>query len=436
MKVTRRKLVMSTAAAISAAVWRPRFSVAQSASAAMTERVHHDLQTHAGFGLKHSGGDGDNATAGWVANRLRSAGYNVQVSTFDAPYYLQRAAFVASGDNRAAVLAQAPVIPTGAAGISAPLALVEAMDGPAPATIGDLRGRIALVQAPFGRHAALSPTRGFGASVLAAADAGAVAVIIITTGPTGEAIALNCPETPFVDVPVAILAPKDAAPFVAAARAGDIATLVTDGDPLTKPCMNVVARLERGPEWIAISTPRSGWFHCVAERGTGTAAFLEIADWARDRFPDKSIFLMNTGGHEYYFAGSHHALHEAPSPAATRAWMHIGATLAARDAEERNGEWVMLDTADPQRRVMASKDAAAAAEQGFHGLSGMSPPGLVQPQAGELSAFTDLGYTNAFAAIGVHRWFHTLGDTLDCVDARLVVPVIEAHQRTLELILG
>ena len=30
--------------------------------------------------------------------------------------------------------------------------------------------------------------------------------------------------------------------------------------------------------WIAISTPRSGWYGCVAERGTGTVAFLELAD--------------------------------------------------------------------------------------------------------------------------------------------------------------
>jgi Zn-dependent M28 family amino/carboxypeptidase len=54
-----------------------------------------------------------------------------------------------------------------------------------------------------------------------------------------------------------------------------------------------------------ISTPRSGWFDCVGERGTGTAVFLELARWAVDRFPDHSIHLVNAGAHEYYFAGSH-----------------------------------------------------------------------------------------------------------------------------------
>ena len=38
-----------------------------------------------------------------------------------------------------------------------------------------------------------------------------------------------------------------------------------------------------------------------------------------------------------------------------------------------------------------------------------------------------------FAVIGVHRWFHTPGDTLDCVNADLLVPVLEAHRRTIEL---
>ena len=58
--------------------------------------------------------------------------------------------------------------------------------------------------------------------------------------------------------------------------------------------------------------------------------------------------------------------------------------------------------------------------------------GIVQAQAGELSSFTDRGFDTAFACIGQHRWFHTLEDTLDCVDARLLLPVVRAHQATLE----
>ena len=164
--------------------------------------------------------------------------------------------------------------------------------------------------------------------------------------------------------------------------------------------------------------------------------FLELADWAVRRFPDHSIFLMNTGGHEYFFAGSHRALTQAPPPEKTVLWTHVGATLAARDARDENGREVMLDTADPGRSLMATDTARAAAAEAFRGLSGLATPTPVRAGAGELSTFTDKGYKTAFAVIGVHRWFHTPQDTLDKVDARLVVPVLQAHQRAMELLLG
>jgi hypothetical protein len=302
--------------------------------------------------------------------------------------------------------------------------------------VGDVRGCIALVVAPFGRHAALFPDRGIGLGVRAAADGGAVAVVIVTTGPSGEAIALNAPEEPFVPIPTAVLAPKHAAPFVSAASAGAEATLVLEGEATRRPCRNLVGRLERGDHWIAMSTPRTGWYGCVAERGTGTAVFLELADWAARRFPDHSVFVMNSGGHEYFFAGSHRVLDQAPPPEATAVWAHIGATLAARAAEDRGTEVVMLDTADPDRTLMATDAAREAATAGFAGIEGITGPVAVRPRAGELSTFTDLGYSHAFAVLGLHRWFHTVEDTLERVDADLLVPVLRAHQRAIELLVG
>jgi hypothetical protein len=232
-------------------------------------------------------------------------------------------------------------------------------------------------------------------------------------------------------MPLAILAPRLADPVAAAAREGREATLIVDGDATSRPCKNVVGRIERGPRWIAMSTPRSGWYHCVGERGTGQAAFLEIADWLAREYRGHSIFLMNTGGHEYFFAGSHHAIGEAPPPESTDAWAHIGATLAARDALLVDGEWRMLDSVDPERSSMATDKARAAVVAGFAGIERLDNPGVVRPQAGELSTFTDRGYDTAFACIGQHRWFHTTGDTIERVDARLLLPVVRAHQATI-----
>src|SRR5688572_1555981 len=419
MPTTRRELLQRFAfgaavGAVHAGLSRP--IAAQSDDAALLERVRADLSRHASFGDKFSGGPGDLATAAWIAGRLRTSGYEVAQSTFDAPFFVPRATRLITGATTVEVMAQAPVVPTGAAGVTAPLALVEGGDG-------DVRDRIAVIVLPSARHAALFADRGIGQTVMSVAKAGARALVIVTTGPTGEAIALNSPETPFVSIPAAVLAPKRAEPVVAAARSGATATLVLDGDATHRPSPNVIGTVRRGDRWLAISTPRSGWFGCVGERGTGTAVFLELADWAVQRFPNHSIFIMNTGGHEYFFAGSHRALTQAPPPGNTVLWTHVGATLAARDARDENGREVMLDTADPGRSLMATDTARAAAAEAFRGLSGLATPTPVRAGAGELSTFTDKGYTTAFAVIGVHRWFHTSQDTLERVDARLVVPV-------------
>ena len=397
------------------------------AAAGLEARIRADLEQHAAFGPKFSGGPGDVATAGWISGRLRDAGYRVEESAADMPFFIERSARLEVGPVSAPVVPQAPVVTTGSAGVTASLALAEG-------EVGDVRGRIAVLMTPFGRHAALFPNRGIGQTVTQIAEAGARAIVIVTNGPSGEAVALNAPEEPFVPVPTAVLAPKHAEPLVGAARSGAEATLVLDGEATHRPSPNIVAHIERGERWIVMSTPRSGWYDCVAERGTGTAAFLEIADWAVQRFPNHSVWLMNTGGHEYFFAGSHRVVDQAPPPEDTLVWAHVGATLAARGTEERNGRLVMLDIADPGRTLMASDAARDAAAEAFSGLSGLSTPTAIRPGAGELSAFTDRGYETAFAVLGLHAWFHTVEDTLERADAGLVVPVLRAHQRAIELL--
>jgi hypothetical protein len=85
---------------------------------------------------------------------------------------------------------------------------------------------------------------------------------------------------------------------------------------------------------------------------------------------------------------------------------------------------------------MATEKARDAVIASFAGLEGLENPGVVQSQAGELSTFTDMGFDKAFACIGQHRWFHTTGDTIDCVDARLLLPVVRAHQATIARLVG
>lgn len=394
----------------------------------VTARLRDDLVRHARFGGKRSGSPGDLLTAAWIAGRLRTAGYRVDELDFEAPFFVPRTVRLSTERVVLDLYAQMPAATTPPGGVTARLAPVRT-----EADAAGTGGKIAFIILPPGRHAALGRGgTGIGAMIDAAAAAGAVGAVIVTTGPSGEAVMLNAPEDRPMPLPVAIMAPRHSKHFAEAAASGAEAALTIDGELTRRPSKNVIARIERGRRWIVISTPRSGWFQCAGERGTGTAVFLELAAWAVERFPDHSIHLMNSGGHEYYFAGSHKVMHLAPPPQATDVWAHIGASLAVRDADESGLELRMLDTADPQRYVMATDNLKEAVAEGFQGIPELERAQPVRAGAGELSIFTDRGYPRCFAVIGVHRWFHTIEDTLERVDARLLTPVLQAHQRTIE----
>ena len=280
----------------------------------VSARIQADLERHASFGIKRSASPGDLATAAWIAERLRTSGYKVNVMDFEAPFLVERSTRLVSAGMTADLYAQPPCKTTGPKGVTARLALIRTQ-----ADAANTKGKIALLVLAPGRYAALGRgNAGIGAIVKAAATAGAAGVVIVTTGPSGEAALLNVPEEPGLPLPVAILAPKISMPFQEAAADGAEATLILDGQMTRRNSQNVIGRIERGNRWIAISTPRSGWFQCVGERGTGTAVFLELAAWAAGRFPNHSIHLMNTGGHEYYFTGSHKAMEAGASAAGNR----------------------------------------------------------------------------------------------------------------------
>jgi len=395
---------------------------------AITARIQADLEKHASFGVKKSASRGDLETARWIAERARELGYSVDLHDFPAPFFEERSVRLASEGMAVKLYAQTPAAVTGAKGVTARLALIRTS-----AEAANTKGKIAFLVLNSARHAALGRGNGgIGGTIQVAANAGALGVVIVTTGPSGEAILLNAPEDQTMPVPVAIMAPKESKSFQEAAAAGAEATFTVDGEATHRNSTNVIGRLQRGPRWIVISTPRSGWFDCVGERGTGTAVFLELAAWAVERFPNHSIHLVNAGGHEYYFAGSHKVMNLAPPPQATDIWAHIGASVAARDADESGSTLRMLDAADPQRSVMATTNLTAAVAEGFRGIRELERAQPVRADAGELSVFTDRGYSKCFAVLGLHRWLHTIADTIERVDARLVTPVLDAHKRTIE----
>lgn len=396
----------------------------------LTRQMTSDLKQHAAFGDKFTGGPGETATGDWIVDRLNALGFTVNRPRFNWPFFDVRKAELMVRSQAAEVIPQVVVVPTGPDGITEKLAVVRA-----DYEAGDTRGRIALIVASHKRYASLL-TPPIGPLVKLVEQAGAKAVVIVTTGPTGEAVALNTSgENPFVRIPTAVLASNDSEVFLQAAREGMPATLVIDGISEQRSTSNIIGTLDRGKRWLVLSTPRTGFFACVGERGTGTAAFLALAAWAIRRFPNTSLFVLNSGAHEYGAAGTKRALSVGPPPEQTALWSHIGAALATCDAHEFRDRLSLLPSADSMRLLMVTETLNSIVTETFKGITGLECPNVILPGAGELPEIVKHGYFHAFAVLGIHRWFHTRADTLDKVDARLLTPVVKAHQRTIEQVL-
>lgn len=411
-----RRTLLGAGASLLAA---PVFAAGPSKPELEAQRI---LERYYGFGDKASGGPGDTACGAWIESELKALGYKVERQAFDTPAY-EGEATLSSGKAKASLIPQAWVVPTPVDGITGRLRLSGGND------------RIAVLVLP---HARWSTAKGeVERRVLAAIKTGSEAVILVTTGPTGEAIALNAPvEKPLFDRPVAVLAPKDAEPFLQAAAQGDTATLRMSGRSFRRPAFNVTATMKprRNGKWLVLSTPRSGWFGCAGERGSGLAVWLMLAQWAaRARLP-VNIALVATSGHEYEYAGGERYIASvAPKAKDTALWVHLGANVAARDWHERGPLLGPLPSADPQRFLLAAPKLVPAVTQAFAGLPGLEKPYPSDPKqaAGELGSILAAGYDPAMGIFGTHRFHHTRSDDLRCVSPALIPPVVDAFAKVI-----
>ncbi|UAL08675.1 M28 family peptidase [Caulobacter segnis] len=385
------------------------------------------LERFAGFGIKASGGSGDTASGAWLEGDLTALGYRCERQTFEVPYAEVRKATVAAGDRVATVFPQAIVKTTGVEGLTLPLK-------PANAG-GSLDGAIALVVLPFSRWVSMAQPP-VDLALKDVFDRGAAAAVVVTTGPTGEAIGLNVSATkPGFQKPVVILAPKDAEPFVAAAKAGATVTLTVDAEVGRRPTFNLIGRLDRGAaKTLIVTTPRSGWFGCAAERGAGVAVWLSLAHALAAAKPGVNLEFVATSGHEYiYLGGEQYLEHHAPKPADTRLWVHIGASAAARDWHEL-ATLRPLPSADSQRVLTATPDLLDRTRAAFKGLNGLEAVYEANKAnaGGELVNVIEAGYGSAIGLYGGHRFFHTAGDDMRCVSGELVAPVAKAFRAAID----
>jgi len=425
MLPTRRTMVAASLASPLAAAVVP----AEAAAAPGWEAAERALTFYVGQGGKASGGPGDLAVGAWMEEHLRAVGFRTERQRFDAPFFDVGEASLTAGDATATVIPQAIVVTTSPKGVEGRLLHRSPWDAGQPCA-----GAIVLMQLPYSRWSTAA-SEAVRKPVGAAIAAGAAAVVLVTTGPSGEALALNAEGSePMFERPVAVLAPRDAAPFFKAAAAGRSARLKITGAGGRRETFNLIGRLDRGhARWLVVSTPRSGWFTCAGERGAGVAVWTLLADWAaKASLPVNLAFVCNSG-HEYENLGATRLLDAAaPPPSTTAFWLHLGANVAARDWHEAGPRMEPLPSPDPQRFLLATPALLPACRTAFAGQVGLEAPyPLGAGAAGELTHIVAAGYPKVAGVFGAHRFHHARADDARCV---LVAPVIAATRACQDLI--
>ena len=249
-------------AAVGAGSARPDASAASDAAFSAAE-LGAICERYDRFGVKASGGPGDNACGAWLEGSLSTAGFVVERQEYDVPYFEPAIAQLRVGERSAPLTPVAIVKSTGAEGVTGRLVLRGAWSEEARCD-----GAIAIVLLPHRRWSAAS-SRDVCRPVQAAIADGAAAVVIITSGPTGKGLALNVPVAEALfDCPTAVLAPEQADSFLRAAQRGEAGRLTLHGRGGRRPAFNLIGRTPerrgggRRRPLLVLSTPRSGWFTC------------------------------------------------------------------------------------------------------------------------------------------------------------------------------
>jgi hypothetical protein len=381
--------------------------------------LYADVARFASFGSHRFGSPGDRATTDWIAGELQTAGFAVafQPVVLGRQYVVDRATAEVDGTTVEATPFWWPPEDKASFHLTAPLARE-----------GDVAGKILWVELPYDRGAYLGPAHRD--AVAQAAARGPAAILLMIGNPGDDRFAYNVTQEdqPW-PVPVVVVAGKDRAVFERAIATGASVTFDVAGRYERNVAgRNVVARLgaDKGPV-IVVSTPMTGWYSCVCERGPGIANFLALARTvAAEKLPVNFIFIA-TAGHEIGHGGMELFLKQgAPPPRDTLAWVHFGASNACYAWTEGPQGFVRGDSVDDAlRAIVLSPSAKPLVGETFAAIKATRL--VAEKQAvGELRDVDAAGYPNFFGMAGLHRFFHTPADDLRTTSPEILEPVARA----------
>src|SRR4051812_23689954 len=382
-------------------------------------RLYADVARYAAFGSHRFGSPGDRATADWIAGELQAAGFSVEFQpvVLGRQYFVDHATTAVDGTAVEVTPFWWPPEDKASFHLTAPVARE-----------GDVAGKILWSELPYDRGAYLGP--GHRAAIAQAAARGPAAILLVIGNPGDDRFAYNVTQedVPW-PMPVIVVAGKDRAVFERAIASGAAVTLDVAGRyGQNVGGRNVVARLGpgKGPA-IVVSTPMTGWYSWVCERGPGIANFLALARTvAAEKLPGEFVFVA-TAGHEIGHGGMELFLkHGAPPPRDTLAWVHFGSSNACYAWTAGPQGFARENRVDDAlRSIVLSPSAKALVGESFSGIQATRL--VAEKQAvGELRDVHAAGYPNFFGVAGLHRFFHTPADDISTTSPEILEPVARA----------
>lgn len=387
--------------------------------------LYADVVRYFDFGIHRTAYPGDLHTAEWVRDELAIAGLDAELLAWEVnQFFLEEVRLEVEKETYDAFPAWYPKM-TGPTPLTGELALFNPRG-----SSGYLQGKVAYI--PLWRVRLADLTEG-GISEYAVkvASDGAIAlcVPIASLGPdSGLVKAGNVRENRQKPqpIPAVFAAPKDDAALQKAARAGAEVHLTIDGEDRRGEdavlAYNVVARIERGPRWIVVTTPISGWFGCGGERGPGVALFLGLARWISQQASDLSYLFIANSGHELGYLGAEISLEEVdvPLPEDVVAWLHLGAAIATRAWHKTDEGYAPSAEYNPFAFLQGSRELLPVLRQAFEDIPHLMPGSLLF--LGELEVIRNARYT-VFGFFGEHYFFHQPEDTAEETTPQLLEPI-------------
>lgn len=359
------------------------------------EPLYNDVKAYSALGEHRTASEADRKTSDWLLKQLEGVGFTARLAPFRVRQFQFASASLTVDGRPIPCFPLWPPRATGAAPVRAGIAH------------GAVKGGAAVVRLPKG----FAVTPEHLAAIQPLIDRGAAAVIGVTPSESGELMALNvAADAQPWPVPVMLVGLPDEVNLLGAAGA---AISIQGRDEPRAEAFNVVAEIGAGKKRIVVSTPSSGWFHCAGERGPGVAIWLALARWASHRESNARYIFVATSGHELGEQGMRHYLSTAPKADQVDAWLHLGASIAAKGST---------------RRLMTNRrEFLPALSRQFS----VDPrPEWTQTPPGELGQLAALKYP-CFGIAGSHRLFHSPGDLPLTTSAAMLEPPGQALLRVL-----